>query len=194
MPSLKLPSASISGLRDMSTDDIKSALADVRVPEVRMSDLDPRKVDLSKLDIDLSGISDAVSAAAATAAERNPLRRKRPSRWPFVIAGLVIAAVAVIVVRNAGRLRAQADEVGRKIRERSEADRIEGSLEPIGYDDGAFAGDVAIPVEPDAYADTLPSAEIELPTASEELAESASTRMRSGDELTPDPEYRVPGS
>lgn len=182
MPGYKLPSIKIPGLRDMSTDDIRDALSDVRIPDIKVSDLDPRnvelpRVDLSKLDIDLSGISSAMSDAAASVAERNPLRKQRPSRWPLVIGGLIVAAVGFIIVRNAAWFRDRATEVGQRIRERSEAARVDESLEPLGVDNGAYAGDIAIPVEPDAYADSLPSAEQPLPGATEELAGSLADRM-----------------
>jgi hypothetical protein len=182
MPGYKLPSIKISGLRDMSADDIKDALSDVRMPDVKVSDLDPRnvdlpRVDLSKLDIDLSGISSAMSDAAASVAERNPLRKKRPSRWPLVIGGLIVAVFGFIVVRNAAWFRDRATEVGLRIKERAEAARVDQSLEPLDVDNGAYAGEIAIPIEPDAYADSLPSAEQPLPTATEELAGSLADRM-----------------
>jgi hypothetical protein len=182
MPGFKLPSITIPGLRDMTTDDIRGALSDVRIPDVKVSDLDPRnvelpRVDLSKLDIDLSGISSAMSDAATSVAERNPLRKQRPSRWPLVIGGLIAAAFAVVVVRNATWFRDRATEVGQRIKERSEAARVDESLEPFDVNNGAYSGDIAIPIEPDAYADSLPSAEQPLPTASEELAGSLADRI-----------------
>jgi hypothetical protein len=182
MPGYKLPSIKIPGLRDMSADDIRGALSDVRIPDVKVGDLDPRnvelpRVDLSKLDIDLSGISSAMSDAASSVAERNPLRKQRPSRWPLVIGGLIVAAIGFIVVRNAAWFRDRATDVGQRIRERSEAARVDESLEPLGVDNGTYAGDMAIPIEPDAYADSLPSAEQPLPTATEELAGSLADRM-----------------
>lgn len=191
MPGFKMPTIKISGFREMSTDDIKSALSDVRVPSVKASDLDPRrmdlpkvdlsKIDLSKLDIDLSGITTAVSEAASSVAERTPLRRKRRSRLRFVITGLIVAAIGYLVVRNAQWLRTRAADAAQRIRERTEAERVNQSLEPLGSDNGLYADtDVAIPIEADAFADTLPSAEPELPTASEELAHTMGSESRVG--------------
>ena len=195
MPSFKLPTKPIQGLRDMSADDIRSALSDVHVPEIKASDLDPRnidlpKVDLSKIDlskIDLSGLTGAVSDAATNVVDRTPLRRERPSRWPLVIGGLIVAAIGVIVVRNADWFKARASEVADAIRERTEVDRVDESLEPlepIGTN-GAFAGDVAIPIEPDPYAASLPSAEQELPTATEELVETYGLESREESGIPP---------
>lgn len=182
MPGFTLPTIQIPGLRDMSTDDIRSALSDVRVPEVKASDFDPRKVelprvDLSKVDVDLSGLSAAVSDAAAAVAERNPLRRKRRSRRRLVIGGLIAAVVGLVVVRNASWFRDRFDDIGRRIRERSAADHVDESLAPLGVDNGGPAGGIALPIEPDAYAHSLPSAELEQPTTSEELAEIMGERM-----------------
>jgi len=199
MPSFKLPAISIPGLREMSTDDIRNAVSDIRVPEVKLSDLDPRKadlprLDLSQVDIDLSraGIESAIASAAATASEHNPLRRRRPSRWPKVIAGLVIAAVAILVVRNASWIRDRAREAAQRLRERADADRIDGSLEPVGMDDNGYATDVAIPIESDPYSDSLPSAAPEIPTAGQELADALSERVVGEDAISAETEHHQP--
>ena len=48
--------------------------------------------------------------------------------------------------------------MSRRARERMDAERVSGSLEPFGSDEEAYTGSVGIPIQADAYADTLPSA------------------------------------
>jgi hypothetical protein len=155
MPELKLPEVRIPGLRDMNTDDIRKALSDVPRPDVKLSDLDPRGIDLSKIElprVDLAGAANAV-------AERNPLRQKRRSRAPMVLAGLVIAGLGTLAVMNLGWLRARIAEVADKARARMDASRVNDSLEPIQLEAGDYTGTVGIPIQAETFGDTLPSAE-----------------------------------
>jgi hypothetical protein len=195
----------------MSPDDIKHALSDVHVPEIKLGDIDPRKVelpaslskmdlpriDLSKIDVskvDLSKVAvpAAVASLAMNAAERAHLRRKRRSRRPYLIAGLVLAALAFVVARNMEWIRARAAEVGERIRQSRDAGTVDGALEPIGSGNGAYTDDVAaIPIEPEAYAGSLPSDEPAFPTASEELETEIADRVPAvGESVSPsmDPE------
>ena len=179
MPELKLPGVRLRGFRDMSADDVRQALADVPRPDVKLSDLDPRKVDLSKVQlpsvdlpsVDLSkldlgrvDLAGAASSAATAAAERNPLRRRPSRRRPILIAGIVAAVIGILAIANAGWIRARAAELGQRVRSRMDADRVDDALEPLDADEEAFSGAVGIPIQPDAYADTLPPAEGGSPT------------------------------
>ena len=156
MPVLKLPGVKLRGFRDMTADDVKQALSDAR-PDLKLSDLDPRQMDLPKIDLSGIDLPGAASAAAAAAAERNPLRRRR-SRRPMFIAGLVVAVLGLLAIANAGWIRARLAELGERARTRMDADQVNESLEPIDGED-AYTGTIGIPVQPGAFADTLPSAE-----------------------------------
>ena len=48
--------------------------------------------------------------------------------------------------------------MSRRARERMDAERVSGSLERLGSDEEAYTGSVGIPIQADAYADTLPPA------------------------------------
>ena len=48
--------------------------------------------------------------------------------------------------------------MSQRARERMDADQVSDSLEPLGTDEEAWTGSIGIPVQGDAYADTLPSA------------------------------------
>jgi hypothetical protein len=162
MPELKLPEVKIPGFRDMNRDDIKHSLPDVSRPDIKLSDLDPRniempKIDLSKIDLSKFDLAGAASAAAASAAEHNPLRKRRASRLPMVITGLVVAALGVFAILNISSLRARAEDLGRRAKEKLDAARVNDSLEH--FDTLDEVGPVGIPVQGDPFSDTLPSAE-----------------------------------
>jgi hypothetical protein len=148
MPQFKLPGVTLPGLRDMTTDDIRQALAEVPRPDVKLPDFDLPKVDLAG----------AASAIAATAAEHSPMRRRERSRRPMLIAGAIVAGVTLAALANASWIRARIEDAVHWVRTRMDADRVSESLEPIAGDADTMTGTVGIPIEPDAYADTLPSA------------------------------------
>jgi hypothetical protein len=154
MPELKLPEVRIRGLREMKTDDIKKALSEVPRPDVKLSDLDPRSIDLTKIELPRVDLA----AAANAVAERNPLRPRRRSRAPMVLAGLIIAGLGTLAVMNLGWLRARITEVVDRARTRMDASRVNDSLEPIPLEAGDYTGTVGIPIQADTFADTLPSA------------------------------------
>jgi hypothetical protein len=148
MPEFKLPGVTLPGLRDMTTDDIRQALADVPRPDVKLPDFDLPKVDLAG----------AASAIAATAAEHSPMRPRRRSRRPMFVAGAIVAGLTLAALANASWIRARIDDVVTWVRTRMDAARVSESLEPIAEDEDTLTDTVGIPVEADAYADTLPSA------------------------------------
>lgn len=155
MPEIKLPEVRLPGLRDMRPDDIKQALADVPRPDIKLSDFDPRSLELPR--IDLSRID--LAAAANAAVERTPLRRQRPSRLPMVVAGLVIAGLSTLAVMNLGWVRARVTELVESVRNRLDAARVNDSLEPVQLDADAYTGTIGIPIQADTFADTIPTGE-----------------------------------
>ena len=217
MPTFKLPAVPIPGLREMSTDDIRHTLSDVRVPEIKLPDniklpdIDPRKVDLqgsvpkidlskidlskmdlSKVDLSKIAVPAAVASMAMNAAERAHLRRKRRSRRPYLVAGLAVAAIGFLVLRNLDWVRARISDVGRRLRQFQDADRVDASLEPIGNANGTYTDDLtAIPIEPAAYTSTAPSEETTFPTASEELADEIADRTPATAETQGESDYRT---
>lgn len=174
MPQIKMPGVAKKDIRDMTADDIRDALSDVRLPEVKLSDLDPRKlelpkelreidfsrlkdVDLGKLrDIDLSKVDVQKSVAALAAA--TPIRQKRRTPWGRIaLVGVVLAAVGTVVAMNLSKIRARAEEAARSMRERADAERVDQALEPM--DEHGGSEPVAIPIESDPYAGSMPSTE-----------------------------------
>lgn len=158
MPEIKLPEVKLPGLRDMRAEDIKHAISEAR-PDVKLSDLDPRGFELPKIELPRVDLAGAASAAAATVAEHNPLRQKRRSRAPMIVAGLLIAGLGTLAALNLGWLRTRLGEAFDRIRSRMDAARVERSLEPVQIESDLYTGTVGIPIQADTFADTLPSAE-----------------------------------
>jgi hypothetical protein len=158
MPEIKLPEVKLPGLRDMRAEDIKHAISEAR-PDVKLSDLDPRGFELPKFDLPRVDLAGAASAAAATVAEHNPLRQKRRSRAPMIVAGLIIAGLGTLAALNLGWLRTRLSEAMDRVRTRIDAARVDGSLEPVQLESDSYTGTVGIPIQADTFADTLPSAE-----------------------------------
>jgi hypothetical protein len=162
MPQLKLPNIRLPGFRDMSTDDIKQALADVPRPEVNLADIADAAIAATQAATKAAQeAAAAAQSAAMTAAERTPIKQGR-SRRPLLLLGVLAAGVGIFALANAERIRSKAAELGERARERMDAMRDDDSgastaFEQMG-DDVASATGVGIPVRGDAYAEGLPSA------------------------------------
>jgi hypothetical protein len=179
MPEFKLPTVTLPGLRDMTTDDIRHAIAEVPRPDVKMPDIELPKIDLAG----------AASSLAATAAEHNPMRPRRRSRRRIALFGMVAAGLALAAVANAAWIRARIEDTLSWIRDRMDAGRVSGSLEPMTGDEDAFTGSVGIPIESDTYADTLPPAGTTPGTAlGDDLPTGVGSGIGSGHENGFDPE------
>ena len=87
---------------------------------------------------------------------------------------MVVASLGLVALANADRIRPRLAEMSRRARERMDAERVSGSLERLGSDEEAYTGSVGIPVQADAYADTLP------PAAPSETAYGEVERVRRG--------------
>ena len=158
MPEFKLPTFNLRGFRDMTTDDIKTALAEVPRPDVKLADIADAAIQATQAAAKAATeAAAAAQAAAQSAAERAPIRQQR-SRRPLFVLGVVVASLGLVALANADRIRPRLAEMSRRARERIDAERVSGSLERVGSDEEAFTGGVGIPIEADAYADTLPSA------------------------------------
>jgi hypothetical protein len=161
MPEFKLPTVKLRGFRDMTTDDIKQTLSDVPRPDVNITDIADAAVAATQAAAKAAqDAAAAAQSAAQSAAERAPIeiRQRGRSRRPLFVVGIVVASLGLVALMNADKLRARFSEVRDRARERMDADRVSGSLERFGSDEEAYTGAVGIPVQGDAYADTLPSA------------------------------------
>jgi hypothetical protein len=154
MPEFKLPAVKLPGFRDMTTDDIRQTLSDVPRPEIKLSEIADAAAAATQAAAQAA--ADAAASVAQIAAERNP-RRQRASRRPMVVAGIFVTVLGLIALANAGWIRARLSEMGQRARQRMDAERVDDSLERLG-DEDAYTNGVGISVEPEAYADTLPSA------------------------------------
>ena len=162
MPEFKLPTFKLRGFRDMTTDDIKSALSEVPRPDVKLADIADAAIQATQAAAKAAteaaaAAQSAAQSAAERAAERAPSREQR-SRRPLFVLGVVVASLGLVALANADRIRPRLAEMSRRARERIDAERVSGSLERLGSDEEAYTGGVGIPIQADAYADTLPPA------------------------------------
>jgi hypothetical protein len=152
LPELHLP--------EMSRDQISRALADIRgdgareaervraeaprlelpdielpkvdVPKVDVTKVELPKVDLSKVDLAKLDLPKAVADAAAAAG----LVKRRRSRLPFVIAGMVTLAVVGYALLTSPTIRPRLDDAARKLRSRFDAFRGESMMDEPDFDLG----------------------------------------------------------
>ena len=165
MPQFKLPTIRLRGFREMTTDDISQALSDV--PRPKLADIADAAVAATQAAAKAAQeAAAAAQAAAASAAERAQTQipqipqipQRQRSRRPLFVLGIVVASLGIVALANADKIRGRVAEVSQRARERMDADQVSDSLEPLGTDEEAWTGSVGIPVQGDAYADTLPSA------------------------------------
>ena len=162
MPEFKLPTVRLRGFREMTTDDIKQTLSDVPRPDVKLADIADAAVSATQAAAKAAQeAAAAAQSAAMSAAERTQIVQRQRSRRPLFILGIVVASLGILAIANAERIRARVAEMSQRARERMEADQVSDSLEPLASDEEAWTGSVGIPVQGDAYADTLPSASLD---------------------------------
>jgi hypothetical protein len=158
MPEFKLPTVKLRGFREMTTGDIKSALSEVPRPDVKLADIADAAIQATQAAAKAAAeAAAAAQSAAQSVAERAPIRQQR-SRRPLFVLGLVVASLGLLALANLDRIRPRLAEMSRRARERMDAERVSGSLERLGSDEEAYTGSLGIPIQADAYADTLPSA------------------------------------
>lgn len=153
LPELHLP--------EMRRDDIAKTLSDVRheLGEVRR-EIDKSRADIAKLhlpkfempDVDLSRLD--VPKAVTSAAQSAGLMKKRRSRVPFVIGGLITLGLLVWAALRSPTVQERVRTVAHDAREKIDAMRAQADLEAHAFD----AADT-MPVEGSAYADTPIGAE-----------------------------------
>jgi hypothetical protein len=161
MPEFKLPTIKLPGFREMTTDDITQAIADVPRPNVKLADIADAAVAATQAAAKAAQeAAAAAQSAAQSAAERAPISpiRQQRSRRPLFVLGVVVASLGLVALANLDRIRPRLAEMSRRARERIDAERVSGSLERLGSDEEAYTGSVGIPVQADPYADTLPPA------------------------------------
>ena len=150
LPELHLP--------EMSREQISRALADIRgdgareaervrseaprlelpdidLPKVELPKVDLSKVDLRKLDLSKVDLPKAIADAAVAAG----LVKRRRSRLPFVIAGLVTLAVVGYALLTSPTIRPRIDDAARKLRSRFDEFRGESMTDEPDFDLGPAA-------------------------------------------------------
>lgn len=133
LPELHLP--------EMRRDDIAKTLGDVRheLGEVRR-EIDKSRADIAKLhlpkfempDVDLSRLD--VPKAVTSAAQSAGLMKRRRSRTPFVIGGLVTIALLIWAALRSPSVQERVKTVAKDARERIDAMRTPDDMEAQAFD------------------------------------------------------------
>ena len=121
---------------------LPDTLAKVNLPKVDLPTVDMPKIDLGR------ALSDAADAAHLGG-------RSRRSRWPFAVAGLIVAGVAGWAIMNSQQLRSSLREIANSARERISAMRSNPyDLSSIDRDDPiAFPAAETKPIAPEPWTD-----------------------------------------
>lgn len=166
MPTLTRKSFQLPELRlpEMGRDDIARTLSDVRseLGEVRR-EIDKSRADIAKLrpprfelpDVDLSRLD--VSKAVTSAAQSAGLMKRRRSRAPFVIGGLVTLGLLIWAALRSPTVQERVRTVAHDARERIDAMRTPGT--PGESEPRAFDAADTMPVEGSAFSDAPIGAE-----------------------------------
>ena len=159
MPEFKLPTFKLRGFRDMTTDDIKSALSEVPRPDVKLADIADAAIQATQAAAKAATEAAAAAQSAAQSAAERARRSASSARAGRCSSSASSSpAWASWPWRTLDRIRPRLAEMSRRARERIDAERVSGSLERLGSDEEAYTGSVGIPIQADAYADTLPPA------------------------------------
>ena len=109
MPEFKLPTIKLPGFREMTTDDITQAIADVPRPNLKLADIADAAVAATQAAAKAAQeAAAAAQSAAQSAAERapiSPIRQEGRSRRPLFVLGMVVASLGLVALANADRIR-----------------------------------------------------------------------------------------
>jgi hypothetical protein len=127
LPELHLP--------EMSKDDIVKAISDAG-RDVDLSRLDPRRIDLSKLEVDLSKL-DLPRAVADAAESTGFVKVRRASRMPMILGAAVVIGLAGFALLTRDGVRSRLDALMARGRERLDewrgAEAMHGD-DPVAFD------------------------------------------------------------
>jgi hypothetical protein len=140
------------GLRRMSTEDVSRAMPEVRLPKVDLSNVELPKVDMPQVEVELPKKLEL---------PKIEVRRKRSGPpWLLLAVVAAVAAAAWMLITSATtgpRVRRWVD--GARQRAEHWADEMAGRREPggPGPETRAFPTAEAADVQPNPYADDLPT-------------------------------------
>ena len=116
MPEFKLPTIKLPGFREMTTDDITQAIADVPRPNVKLADIADAAIAATQAAAKAAQeAAAAAQSAAQSAAERAPISpiRQQRSRRPLFVLG-VVASLGLVALANVDRIRPRLAEISRR--------------------------------------------------------------------------------
>jgi len=162
LPELRLP--------EISRDDIVKSFSEIRRPDIEMPAIEWPKVDLSKIEVTRDDVDKAILGVATAARLVRPAMRS--SRLPLAIAVVAVATVATIALLTRPTVRERLAIAAREAQRRVDAARNRSALLEVEEDvalEGATPDAVGIPIEPDAFGETI-AASLEAEPASTDPA------------------------
>ena len=148
LPELRLP--------EISRDDIIKSFSEIRRPDLEMPAIDWPKVDLSKIEVTRDDVDKAILGVATAARLVRPAMRS--SRLPLALAFVAVATVATIALLTRPTVRERLAIAAREAQRRIEEARGGPALLEVEEDitlDDATPDAVAVPIEPDAFIETI---------------------------------------
>ena len=142
LPELHLPEITRAGIARGLSELRAPDLSKIERPKIERPNIEMPEIDLSGLDI-RRDVGKALTGAAVAVG----LVRPRRSRWPFVVAGVIIAGLTAWVLMNSAAIRERLDRASRTARVR--IDEMRESHEdttPVAFTEAETA-----PIQPDAF-------------------------------------------
>jgi hypothetical protein len=148
LPELRLP--------EISREDIVRSFSEIRRPDIEMPAIEWPKVDLSKIEVTRDDVDKAILGVATAARLVRPTVRSW--RLPLAIGVALVAAIAAFAILSRptvrDRLAIAAREAQRQIDEARGGPALLEVEEDVAIED-ATPDAVAVPIEPDAFIETI---------------------------------------
>lgn len=173
-PTVKEARPAVLRLPEMGRQQIMRALSEIHLPDI--TKIDVTRIELpkaaqeqiakSRADIARIDIPKAVSEIDLPKAVSGPLIaagivKPKPRRWPYLLIGVVVAGIAATFLAKQASNRMRLSEIERASRER--VDAIADGVEDASFDPLASNGmphdDIAVAIEPGAFAGGEPEAD-----------------------------------
>ena len=147
LPELRLP--------EISREEIIKSFSEIRRPDLEMPAIEWPKVDLSRIEVTRDDVDKAILGVSAAARLLRPAVRS--ARLPLAIGVVVIAAIAAVAILSRPPVRERLASAAREAQRRIDDARNGTAALEVEEDitDGTTPDAVAIPVEPDAFLETI---------------------------------------
>jgi hypothetical protein len=148
LPELRLP--------EISREDIIKSFSEIRRPDLEMPSFEWPKVDLSRIELTRDDVDKAILGVATAARLVRPAVRS--SRLPIAIAAVAVATIAAAAILSRPTVRERLANAAREAQRRIDDARSGTVVLEVEEDialDVTTPDAVGIPIEPDAFIETI---------------------------------------